>query len=758
VNAIDRYEILATLDDRERVTTYLARDNQLPTHLRLKCAIYHYRLLPHLTVVPELFAQLVDRLDYLADLSRDRQWLATIYSYWIDGSELYIVGEAFAGANLATDLAAAGQAWSQERVLLLLADLLYLVDCIETDGIECTSLLSQHLPIHPVDAHFVLNLAALSIDRPSDSNLRGDVGKIAVAAATGQELGQTKDWAEKAIHISDPRAVQIIDRLLHDPSLTTATAQTAVRELQAASWNFDGKLELKTAAAHFTIAIPQQSPELLGLLHQGLSNYGMGNADIAILAYERAIELDPDAVAAYCGRGNARRYQGDYQGSWQDFDRAVHLDPNCGSGYIGRALAQSMQAGVSGLTTADFARGVELLAGATNAIDLMMRGTAHAQLGDPAGAIADYTQAIDIDPELTIAYNNRGNLQRIQGNYPAALADLTQAIAINPSSTISYNNRGIVYTDLQDFELAIADYTRAIALKPDFALAYNNRGNCHNDLGNYAAAIEDYNKSLVIKPDFAPAYSNRGNTHRLMENLTEAIEDYDRALELNPYMTVAIYNRGITRRRQGDHRGAIIDYTATIAQDPNHLFAYYHRANARQYIGDKGGAIADYTQVLRLNPQYVAAYYNRGVTRTNIGHLTDALADLQVSIDLAPDFLQAHYQQGYVRDLLGDRAGAIECYDRAIALNPAYLDAYYQRGRTHQEMGDLSSAVADFSQVLLLDRDYAPAYYHRAQIYATLSDRSGSIADYHRAASLYLDRGDTDMHQRILQAIDVLSS
>jgi tetratricopeptide (TPR) repeat protein len=756
VNAIDRYEILETLDTQGRVTAYLAVDNHLPSHVRLKCAIYRYDLLPHIIVVPELYQRIVEQLEYIADLSRERQWLPTIYSYWFEHQQLYIACEAIEGETLATDLAA-NRPWTQDRLLLLLSDLLYLVDCMESDEIECESFWPHQLLIHPIDSHLILSLSALCFDVIPRSRYQPIVGRIAIAAATGQELGQIEGWHERAEHVSDHRTIQTIDRLIFDPDFTIAAARSAVQELLTASWQFDGKLEFKTAAAHFTLAVPTAAGQLAILLNSGLDHYSMGNGEMAVDAYERALEIDPQCIAAYCGRGNARRYQGDYGGSWQDFDRALHFDPHCGSGYIGRALAQSMQSGVSPITTGDFARGVELLADATTAIDLMMRGTAYAQLGNPANAIADYSKAIEIEPRLTIAYNNRGNLQRIHGNYPAAMSDLTKAIEINPQSTISYNNRGIVYTDLENFEAAIADYSKAIELNPDFALAYSNRGNCYNDLGDYPAALADYSKAIALKPDFAPAYSNRGNTYRLLEDFTAAIADYDRAVDLSPTMTVAIYNRGITRRRQGDHRGAIADYTATIAQDPTHLFAYYHRANARQYLGDKGAAIADYTQVLRLNPQHVAAYYNRGVTRTGTAELADALKDLQAATDLAPDFLQAHYQQGYVRELLGDRSGAIACYNTALDLNPAYLDAYYQRGRSHQDGGDLSSAVADFSQVLLLDRDYAPAYYHRAQIYAHLGDRSGAIADYHRAASLYLDRGDTDMHQRILQTIDALS-
>ena len=73
----------------------------------------------------------------------------------------------------------------------------------------------------------------------------------------------------------------------------------------------------------------------------------------------------------------------------------------------------------------------------------------------------------------------------IQGNYQGAIADYTRAIEINPQNVDAYYNRGLAKDDSGDYEGAIADYTKAIEINPELAIAYANRGNSKNKLGDY---------------------------------------------------------------------------------------------------------------------------------------------------------------------------------------------------------------------------------------------------------------------------------
>ena len=106
-----------------------------------------------------------------------------------------------------------------------------------------------------------------------------------------------------------------------------------------------------------------------------------------------------------------------------------------------------------------------------------------------AGAIADYSKAIELDPEYAAAYSNRGIAKSDLKDYYGAIADYTKAIEINPDYADAYSNRGVAKADLKDYYGAIADYSKAIELNSDYVDAYYNRGNAKYDLKDYKEAI-----------------------------------------------------------------------------------------------------------------------------------------------------------------------------------------------------------------------------------------------------------------------------
>ena len=131
------------------------------------------------------------------------------------------------------------------------------------------------------------------------------------------------------------------------------------------------------------------------------------------------------------------------------------------------------------------------------------RGIAYGRKGQTDRAIADYTQAIKLDPKYAGAYNNRGIAYRRKGQYDRAIADYTQAIKLNPKYAGAYNNRGYAYDDKGQYDRAIADYDKAIGLDPKYAMAYKNRGNVYLSKGDHDAAMRDYNQAIALNPHAA---------------------------------------------------------------------------------------------------------------------------------------------------------------------------------------------------------------------------------------------------------------
>jgi tetratricopeptide (TPR) repeat protein len=136
------------------------------------------------------------------------------------------------------------------------------------------------------------------------------------------------------------------------------------------------------------------------------------------------------------------------------------------------------------------------------------RGVAYVDKGDLEKAVADYTEAIRLNPIFVAAYWGRGSAYGKKGDIAKAIADYTDAIRLNPKSAEVYCNRGVAYGKKGDVEKAIADFTEAIRLNPNLVEARWDRGTAHGKKGDFGKATADYNEILRLSPKNAGAHNS----------------------------------------------------------------------------------------------------------------------------------------------------------------------------------------------------------------------------------------------------------
>ena len=91
-----------------------------------------------------------------------------------------------------------------------------------------------------------------------------------------------------------------------------------------------------------------------------------------------------------------------------------------------------------------------------------------------------------------------------------AIEHYSNAIKLNPQMAMAYCNRGLAYSENDEVERAITDYNKAIELDPNEALVYSNRGITYSEKGENDRAIEDLNKAIELNPNYDKAYFGRG--------------------------------------------------------------------------------------------------------------------------------------------------------------------------------------------------------------------------------------------------------
>jgi len=95
---------------------------------------------------------------------------------------------------------------------------------------------------------------------------------------------------------------------------------------------------------------------------------------------------------------------------------------------------------------------------------------------------------------LAVAYFWRGVTWRNLDNLQRAIADFTEAIRLDPKYLGAYAWRGQLLGDTGDYDGAVATYTDAIKVIPDEDTLWDSRGYAHFYRGDFPASAGDLRK------------------------------------------------------------------------------------------------------------------------------------------------------------------------------------------------------------------------------------------------------------------------
>ncbi|MDY6950155.1 MAG: tetratricopeptide repeat protein [Thermodesulfobacteriota bacterium] len=212
--------------------------------------------------------------------------------------------------------------------------------------------------------------------------------------------------------------------------------------------------------------------------------------------------------------------------------------------------------------------------GKASALDHHVKGLRYQEKGKWDKAIAEYTKAIELNPEYGRAYLDRGGAYLNKGQYDQAIFDSTKAIALHPNVSEAYFNRADAYRITAQYDRAISDYTKVIELNPEYAKAYLDRGGAYLCKGDYEQAISDSTKAIELHPNVSEAHFNRAVAYRITAQYDRAISDYTKAIELNPECAEAYVDRGAAHLYMGHYAEAISDSTKAIELNPGYVGGY----------------------------------------------------------------------------------------------------------------------------------------------------------------------------------------
>jgi tetratricopeptide (TPR) repeat protein len=259
-----------------------------------------------------------------------------------------------------------------------------------------------------------------------------------------------------------------------------------------------------------------------------------------------------------------------------------------------------------------------------------------------------------------------------KGDLDGAIAEYREAIRLDPKFSKTHYGLGNALRDTGDPEGAIAEFRQAILLDPKFAMARTNLGNLLRAKGDWERALLEYRLAVSLDPKVWQAHNGLGNTLKAKGDLDGAIVAYREAIRLDPKFAMPQNNLGIALMAKGDLDGAIVAYREAIRLDPKYALprnnlAWLLATCTDGNLRDPSRAVDLAKEAAQLDPNNANFFSTLGVAHYRAGDWQAAAAALKKSTQLrngrnAPHLLFLAMAQWQ----LGNKAEAGNWYNKAV--------------------------------------------------------------------------------------------
>ncbi len=313
------------------------------------------------------------------------------------------------------------------------------------------------------------------------------------ASCATREPDQANTTTKPAGNFADALA-NVEQRILAEPDKATHFAERArlyeqVDSLRRAVSDWKRAIALDSTSADWHIALgdlyykkimlsaaEEQFVKALALEPQGtearfkLSEMKLlqhQNKEAMALANE-ALRIDPLKPRGYYLKGWIHAEAGDTALAISSYQTAVEQDPQFYEAYM--ALGLLLAAKHDPLALQYYNSALEIQPGSVEA--LYDKGMFAQDHGDDSLALLCYERIKAIEPKYPLAWYNTGFvLLEHKHDLPAARAQFSKAIDLLPDYTEAYYNRGLTYEKEGRLDSAMMDYKQALLLAPGFTLA-----------------------------------------------------------------------------------------------------------------------------------------------------------------------------------------------------------------------------------------------------------------------------------------------
>jgi serine/threonine protein kinase/tetratricopeptide (TPR) repeat protein len=354
-------------------------------------------------------------------------------------------------------------------------------------------------------------------------------------------------------------------------------------------------------------------------------------------------------------------------------------------------------------------------------------------------ALGQFEKTLIINPENTIALENKIFINTCQGRYQEAVEICKASLRIHPEDPSFREQLPLLYLIQGQYDQASAELEKALAAKPDDLYIFRLKGHIQHLKGDLASARQLY-EQLQRRGEATPEAPNlqgrlwlahlhllQGEYRQAQKGIVEGIElarKTNRTYVEPDFRLLLAYSELQLRRfpQAAEALKPVLELSQKTAQMDAQKRTLHLSGLASLGMGHKEDARKIGQQLLLLIkeadiPKHMRYYENLvGQIALAEGQFDQAISHFKQAITLLPFQFETEDDQAFFYDGLaaayyqsGDWFRAIETYNRIIALTTGrlrwgdiYGRSYYWLGKIHQRTGDSIEAVADYGRFLQL--------------------------------------------------------
>jgi tetratricopeptide (TPR) repeat protein len=287
------------------------------------------------------------------------------------------------------------------------------------------------------------------------------------------------------------------------------------------------------------------------------------------------------------------------------------------------------------------------------------------------------------------------------GNQKDAIAQFTKAIELNPDYLQAYVSRAEAYKAINELQKAAEDYKRALVFESSEIELYYRASEVNYLLKNYPEALDLINKGITLSPKHEEAYRLLSQIQTATEDYSNALASIDKALKLkdNPENN---YTHGLISEKMKNYIQAEIDYDKAIAKNKLYLEAYLAQANLKLLLNKLDKAMENCNAAFKIDPNSREAYLIRSRIYVKQTEYTKAIDDVSKLLSNNPNDKELFLIRGTYYQEFTQHQNAINDFTKAILIDPKYSDAIFKRAFSYEQVGDFKSAIKDYGTLAAL--------------------------------------------------------